>query len=142
VRPRETAVGVAASLAAVFAMAVDHLFGTGEEDDGERFAEPGVFAGTALAAVLATFLLFRFVVRAAVGQPDRAATRALIWSGVAVLTLPLLFLAAPFPFAGAGIALGLIGREGRRQRLATAAVLIGGAVLALGVAAYLFALLA
>lgn len=58
-RSRETAVAVVASVAAVSAMAIDHLFGT-DDEDGERFAEPGVFVGTALAALVATFLLFRF----------------------------------------------------------------------------------
>jgi hypothetical protein len=141
VRSRETVVGVVASLAAVFAMAVDHLIGTDDGDD-ERFAEPGVFVGTAAAAIVATFLLFRFVVRGSVDKPDRAATKAIACSLLAVLTLPLLFLAAPFPFAGAGIALGLIGRDGRRRRLATAGVVLGAGVLALGVGAYLFALVA
>ena len=106
-RSREAAVGVAASLAAVIAMAVDHLFGT-DDGDGERFAEPGVFFGTAAAALIATFLLFRYVVRRAADEPDRAATRAIACSLLAVLALPLLFLAAPFPLAGAGVALGLI----------------------------------
>jgi 4-amino-4-deoxy-L-arabinose transferase-like glycosyltransferase len=139
-RFREQVVGAVASLAAVFAMAVDHLFGTDDSDD-ERFAEPGVFIGTAAAAVVATVLLFRLVVRGSAEEPDRAATKAIACSLLAVLTLPLLFLAAPFPFAGAGIALGLIGRDGRRRGLATAGLVLGLGVLVLGVGAYLFALI-
>lgn len=138
-RSRDTVVVAVTSLAAVFAMAVDHLIGT-DDDDNERFAEPGVFAGTAAAAIVATFLLFRFVVRSSADEPDRAATKAITFGLVAVLTLPLLFLAAPFPFAGAAIALGLTGREGRRRGLATAGLVLGAGVLALGVGAYLFAL--
>ena len=137
---RETAIGVAAFLAAAVAMAIDHLFGT--DDDGDRFAEPGVFVGTALAALVATVLLFRFVVRPAVGEPDRAATRGLVCSVLSVLALPLLFVAAPFPFAGAGVALGLIGREGTRRGRATAAVVLGCLVGALGLAAHVYELLA
>jgi hypothetical protein len=53
--------------------------------------------------------------------------------------MPLLFLAVPFPLAGGGIALGLIGREGNRRRLSTASVVIGALVLALGLAAYVAA---
>jgi hypothetical protein len=122
-------------------MAVDHLFGTDDSDD-ERFAEPGVFVGTAAAALIATFLLFRYVVRPAVDEPERAATRAIACSLLAVLTLPLLFVAAPFPLAGAGLALGLVGREGRRRGLATTALAVGLGVLLLGVAAYVGALVA
>jgi hypothetical protein len=139
---REKAVGAVAVLAAVLAMAIDHLFGTDDDGDTERFAEPGVFLGTAAAALIATLLLFRFVVRRTVGEPYRAATRAIACSLLAVLALPLLFLAAPFPLAGAGVALGLIGREGRRRRLATTGVVLGLAVMVLGVGAYLFDLLA
>jgi hypothetical protein len=141
VRSRETVIGAVASLAAVFAMAVDHLIGT-DDDDNERFAEPGVFVGTAAAAIAVTFLLFRFVVRGSADEPDRAATKAIAFGLLAVLMLPLLFLAAPFPFAGAGIALGLIGRDGRRRGLATAGLALGAGVLALGTGAYLFALVA
>lgn len=74
-------------------------------------------------------------------EPRRAATRALVCSLLAVVTLPLLFVAAPFPFAGAGIALGLAGREGDRARRATAAVVLGCLVIVLGVAAHVYALL-
>lgn len=139
---RETAVGVVAVLAAVIGMAVDHLFGTDDDGETERFAEPGVFFGTAAGALIATLLLFRYVVRRTAHEPERAARRAIVCSLLAVLALPLLFLAAPFPLAGAGIALGLIGREGRRRRLATAGVVLGLAVMVLGVGAYLFDLLA
>ena len=52
------------------------------------------------------------------------------------------FLAVPFPFAGAAVALGLIGREGRRRGLAGAGIVLGAVVLVLGAGAYAFELLA
>ena len=60
---------------------------------------------------------------------------------LAVPLLALLFLGLPFPLAGAGIALGLLGREGTRRRIATAAVAIGALVIALGAGAYVVALI-
>jgi hypothetical protein len=121
-------------------MAVDHLFGTEDDEDDERFAEPGVFVGTASVALVATGLLFRFVVRPSADDPERAAIKAIACSLLAVLALPLLFVAVPFPLAGAGVALGLIARDGRRHRLAAAAIALGAGVLVLGVAAYVGAL--
>ena len=50
-------------------------------------------------------------------------------------------LGVPFPLAGAGVALGLRGREGTRPRLATAAVVIGALVISLAAGAYIVALL-
>jgi hypothetical protein len=85
-------------------------------------------------------VLFRLIVRS--DDPLRAPTRAIACGLLAVLSLPLVFLAVPFPFAGAAIALGLRGREGRRRGLATAGIVLGAVVLALAVAAYTFELLA
>jgi hypothetical protein len=120
----------------VATMAVDHLIGTEAERDESQAAEPIAFvAATALALAL-TFVLFRFVVAPARGDPDGAGKRAILYSVFAVVTVPLLFLAVPFPFAGAATALGLIGRDGRRRRLATTGAAIGVLVIALGVGAY------
>jgi hypothetical protein len=75
-------------------------------------------------------------------EAEESTLKAIAFSLLAVLTLPLLFLAVPFPFAGAGLALGLHAREGRRWLLATAAVVAAGFVLALGALAYVIALIA
>jgi hypothetical protein len=72
----------------------------------------------------------------------RAPTKAIACGLLAVLSLPLLFLAVPFPFAGADVALGLIGREGRWRGLAAAGIVLGAFVLALGAGAYTFEVLA
>ena len=120
-------------------MAVDHLIGTEDDGDDGTLADPWVFLGTAAGAIVLTVLLFRFVVRG--DDPLRAPARAIACGLLAVLSLPLLFLAVPFPFAGAAVALGLIGLAGRRRRLATAGIVLGAAVLVLGVGAYTFALL-
>jgi hypothetical protein len=121
-------------------MAVDHLIGTEDDGDDGTFADPWVFLGTAAGAIVLTALLFRLAVRG--DDPLGASTRAIACGLLAVLSLPLLFLAVPFPFAGAAIALGLIGRESRRRRLAAGGIVLGALVLALGAAAYAFELLA
>jgi hypothetical protein len=139
---RETLIAVAVSGEALLAMAVDHLIGTEPDEGGEEntFAEPGVFVGTAVGALIVTLLLFRYIVRRT--DPDRAGTQAITCGLLAILALPLLFLAVPFPLAGAGLALGLIGREGRRRGLATAGTAIGAVVLGLAGGAYAFELFA
>jgi hypothetical protein len=117
-------------------MAIDHLIGTEAEPDESQAAEPIAFVASTALALALTFVLFRFVVAPASRDPDGAGKTAILYSVFAVVTVPLLFLAVPFPFAGAAIALGLIGREGGRGRLATAAAVIGVLVVALGVGAY------
>jgi hypothetical protein len=137
---REAWIGLATAGFAVAAMAVDHLVGTEDNGDEGTFADPWVFLGTSAGALVLTALLFRFVVRS--DDPLRAPSRAIACGLLAVLSLPLLFLAVPFPFAGAAVALGLIGREGRRRRLAAAGIVLGVLVLLLGAGAYTFELLA
>jgi FtsH-binding integral membrane protein len=124
---RETGIGIAATLLAVAAMAVDHLVP----------GDPGGFAiGSALSVVLAAGLFAWLVPRAKV-NPERAATTGLMCSALAVIPgIALIWLGLPFVLAGSGIALGLVGREGKRRGRAIAAVLIGAAVLVLGAAAY------
>jgi hypothetical protein len=136
---RETWIGVATAALAVAAMAVDHLIGTEDGEEG-TFADPWVFLATTAGALVLTALLFRFVVRT--DDPHRAPTRAIASGLLGVLSLPLLFLALPFPFAGAAVALGLVGREGKKRGLAAAGMVLGALVLALGVGAYTFELLA
>jgi hypothetical protein len=141
---RETRIGIGVSAVAVACMAVDHLIGTeseaGEEDSFPVDA-PVFFLGSGLAVAVALVLFAVVVRRATADEPARVARNAIACSGAAVLTLPLLFLGVPFPFAGAGIALGLLGRDARGTRLATAAVALGTLVVALGAAAYVAALL-
>ena len=136
IRSREAAIAAAVAAAAVLAMAIDHLIGTESEPGESQSAEPMVFVATSLLALGLTIALFRFVVMPLRRDPDRAGRRAILYSLFAVLTVPLLFLALPFPFAGAAIALGLIGRDGHRRRLATAASAIGVLVVALCLGAY------
>jgi hypothetical protein len=123
-------------------MAVDHLIGT-EEEVGEEagLADPGAFALGVLVSLVLVAVLFGLVVRRA-REPDTAARRAIVSSVLAVPALALLFLGVQLPLAGAGLALGLRGREGRRRHLSTAAVVIGALVIALTVAAYAVALIA
>ena len=117
----------------VVTMAIDHLFGT-ESEPGESWpVDPSAFVLSMALALALTAVLFRFVVISA--RPENATRRAVVCSVLAVVTVPLLFLAVPFPFAGAGIALGLTGRT----RPATAAAAVGALVLAVGLLAYVVA---
>jgi hypothetical protein len=138
---RETAIAVVVSVVVVGTMAVDHLLGTSDPDE-PGLEDPGAFVlSVALALVLVGLFFGRVVRRAVEDEPEASTLKAVAFSLLAVLTLPLIFLAVPFPFAGAGFALGLHAREGRRWLLATAAVVAGAFVLALGVLAYVTALL-
>jgi len=140
---RETAVAVAVSAVAVGAMAIDHLIGTESEPGETGLADPETFVLSAGLALGLVAVLFGLVVRrAARDEPENAAGKALAYGILSVLTIPLLFIAVPFPFAGAAIALGLIARESRRRRLATAVVAVGALVVTLGAGAYVAALLA
>jgi hypothetical protein len=136
---RETAVAVVVAVVSVVTMAIDHLIGTESERSESQSAEPIAFVASTVLALVLTALLFLLVVRGAKRKGDGVATKAIICSLLAVVTVPLLFLAVPFPFAGAGIALGLLGRDGTRPRLSIAAVVIGALVLALGLGAYIAA---
>jgi hypothetical protein len=139
---RETVIAVAVSAVVVGTMAIDHLIGTSDPDE-PGLEDPGAFAlSVGLALALVALFFGRVVRRAVRDEPEESTLKAVAFSLLSVLTLPLIFLAVPFPFAGAGLALGLHAREGRRWVLATAAVVAGGFVLALGAVAYLLALLA
>lgn len=140
---REAGIGAAVSTLAVGAMSIDHLIGTEQEPgDDPGLADPAAFLiSVALSLALAAFL-FGVVVRRAVrdDDADRAASKAIASSLLAVPAMALLFLGLPFPLAGAGVALGLLGREGTRKRIATTAVVIGVLVIAVSAGAYVGAL--
>jgi cytochrome bd-type quinol oxidase subunit 2 len=138
---REACIAIAVAAVAVAAMAIDHLIGTESEPGESEGAEPFVFVGTSVVALALTAALFRFAVMPARRDPNTAGKRSILYGVLAVVALPLLFLAIPFPFAGAAVALGLVGRDGRRRAPAIAAVVIGVLVVALGVGAYLYELL-
>jgi hypothetical protein len=112
--------GVALGLAA---MAVDHLLG-----DDPGLEDPPTFLISATIILLLIALLFGFVVPRA-RDPRRT---GFILALVSVLSLPFIWLGAPFAVAPAAIALGLRG-EGK---LAASAVAIGSAVLLLATGAY------
>jgi hypothetical protein len=139
-RTPATAIAIAVAVVSVATMAIDHLIGNEDDGDDSWAVDPGAFFISTGIALALTFVLFRFVVEPARSDLDGAGKRALVYSFLAVLTLPLLFLALPFPFAGAAIALGLFGREGRRSGLATAAIVIGVLVVVLGLGGYISAL--
>jgi hypothetical protein len=138
---RESSIAIVVSALIVGAMAVDHLIGT-EDDDDPGLADPAAFLISVALSLTLVALLFGIVVRrAARDDPDRAARKAVICAVLALAAMALLFLGLPFALAGAGIALGLIAREGTKRGLATGAVVIGAVVITVGTAAYIGALL-
>jgi len=104
-------------------MAVDHLLG-----DDPGLEDPPAFAVSAAVVVGVAGLLFG-VVLPRVRNPPRAGSLLALAS---VLSLPLIWLGAPFAIAPAAIAAGRRG-EGRLSRVAVA---VGAAVLLLVTGAY------
>ena len=133
---RESWIGVGVTSLAVAAMAVDHLMG----DDSPILEDPLTFAISALLCVALALIVFAWLVprvKSAPAAEQRAATRAIALSVLAVIGIPLTFwLGLPFVLAGGGIALGLLGRRGERRTLALAGVVVGSLVIALGVVGY------
>jgi hypothetical protein len=132
---RETRIGVVVTTLALGAMAVDHLL----EEDGGFAADPPAFAIAGVLSLLLALLLFGVVVPRVLARPDsadRAATIGLVSSVLAVASIPVLFLGPPFVLGGSGVALGLLGRSGRKHGRATAAVVAGSTVVVLGAVAY------
>jgi hypothetical protein len=129
---RETAIGLGATSLAVVAMAFDHLV---DVDEGFP-ADPAAFAISVALILVVAGIVFGLVIprtkRAAV-PAEQAAKRSLVCGVLAVPSLVLVWLGVPFPVAGGAVALGLLGLEGERRRLALAGVALGGLVLALSV---------
>jgi hypothetical protein len=122
-----TTIGVAATVVAIYAMAVDHLMG-----DDPGLEDPPAFAVATVLCLLVAVLLFAVVIPRT--PPERGARRGFVSSVLAVISLPLAFLGFFFVLAAGGIALGRIGRG----RLAGAALAIGSLVAILGIAGYTY----
>jgi hypothetical protein len=141
-RLTSASIGAASFAVAVLAMAIDHLVGTEDDGDGGLLADPLTFAVSVAVSGAAALVLFGWLVPRATstGRP-RAATIGLISAiASAVPGIALLWLGVPFVTAGAGVALGLEGRRGERRRQAIVAIAVGLAVLCLGTALYVYAL--
>jgi len=124
---RETAIGLVAITLAVITMAVDHLIGS---DPG--LEDPVAFVVTVSLSVALWIVVFGRVVPRAKQAPEQAAKTGFVCSLLAVFPgVPTLFVGLPFILSAGAIALGLVGRGSRQGRLATAAIVIGSAVLVL-----------
>jgi hypothetical protein len=135
-------IGAGSFAAAVLAIAIDHLVGTEGDGEGELLADPLTFAISVAVSGAAALVLFGWLVpRATSTGPPRAATTGLISAVASVVPgIALLWLGVPFVTAGTGVALGLEGRRGERRRQAVVAIVVGLAVLCLGTALYVYAL--
>jgi hypothetical protein len=136
-------VGTASFSVAVVAMAIDHLVGT-EGDDSDLLADPLTFAISLALSGAAAFVLFGWVIpRATSRGPRRAATTGLVCAVVSVIPgIAVLWLGVPFVTAGTGVALGLVSWRSEPGWQAAAAVAAGLAVICLGMALYVYALIA
>ena len=115
------AIGIFAGVLAVGAMAVDHLI----------HGDAAAFLVTSAIALAVTWLIFGRVIPRTKASPAAAvlaAKRGMLLSCLAVLSIPTLFVGLPFVVGSAGVTLGLIGRDGDRRRLATAAITLGALV--------------
>lgn len=116
-------IGIGAIAVATVAMLRDHwLASDAGIDDPVTF-----FASVGACAVLAV-VLFARVIPGTERQPDAtdsAARQAIACSILGLVSVPAIFLGFPVILGAAGIALGLIGREGPRRKLAIAAIVIG-----------------
>jgi hypothetical protein len=124
------AIGVTAL--AIVAMFFDHMV-----DVEEPFpSDPPAFAISAVLILVLAAIVFGVVVPRTLSAPapaDLAGKRGLVCSILSVLSLPGIWLGLPFVLAGGGITLGIVGRRGRRRRMALAAIAIGVIVLVLGI---------
>lgn len=129
---RSTAGAIGVTALAIVAMFFDHML-----DVEEAFpADWPAFAISVALIVIVAAIVFGVVVRRTTASPaaaDLAGKRGLVCSILSVLALPGIWLGLPFVLAGAGITLGVLGRTGRRRRMAVAAIAIGVIVLVLGV---------
>jgi hypothetical protein len=116
-------IGVAACAVAIIAMVVDHWLG-----DQSGIDDPAAFFGSTAGALIVAAFLFGRVIPDTKHHPqraERAARQGIVCSVIGLITVPAIFLGFPVVLGGAGIALGLLGRDGRHRALATAAIVIG-----------------
>jgi hypothetical protein len=141
---RENWIGVGALALVVGTMAIDHLVGTDPDGDDSFPVDPAAFFISVGISTVVAGVVFGWVIPRAKApgfEPERAAVQAAVCSGLAVVPgLAFLWLGFPFVLAGGGIALGLLGRESRRRRLAGAAIAVGALVVGFGAGAYLVSL--
>jgi CDP-diglyceride synthetase len=125
----EGAIGVVAGALAVGAMVIDHLI----NGDSAAF-----LVTSAIALTVAAVLFGRVIPRtkASADAAVLAARRAMLCSGLAVLSIPMLFAGLPFVLGCAGVALGVLGRGGDRRRLAVAAITLGALVVLFSVGVF------
>lgn len=119
----QSAIGWLVAGLAVAAMARDHLSG------GDTIA----FLTTSAVALSVAAAVFAYLIPRTKANPASstvAAKRGLVCSLLALVSIPTLFVGLPFVLGGGGVALGLLGRNGNRARLATAAIVIGAIVVA------------
>jgi hypothetical protein len=118
---------------ATVAMAFDHLDLIGND----LFADPAAFLISSALSVALAVVAFGVVIPRVKAGPDpaeRAARLGIAWSVLALVPgIVLVWLGLTFVLAGAGIALGLIGRSGARRRLATTATVLGTIALVLSI---------
>jgi hypothetical protein len=137
---RETWIGLATTGFAVGTMAVDHLLGESDDEDGAALDYPAFAISTVLCVAVAGLLFGRVVPRARARGPERAATIGLLWSALGIVPgVLVLWLGFPFVVAGAGIALGIVGLTADRRAKAIAAIVLGTLLLAFGAVYYLSA---
>ena len=129
---QETGIGIGVTALAIVAMVFDHLIG---DEQGFPVDPPAFVIGAGLSLGLAV-ILFGVVVPRTRADPvsaERAAKRGFICSLLAVVALPAIWLGPPFILAGGGVALGLLGSDGKRKWLARAAILVGTIVVLVGI---------
>jgi hypothetical protein len=105
---REAAIGLLACALALGAMAVDHLIP----------GDPVAFVVTSARALALAAFLFGYVIprtKASSEPLAAAARRGILVSSLAALSIPTLFVGFPFVLGAGGVALGLLGRGGRRD---------------------------
>ena len=131
-RSREAVIGVTACVVAIIAMVVDHWLG-----DESGIDDPAAFFASTACCLLVAAVLFGRLIPTTKRHPERAeraARQGVVCSVLGLITLPAIFLGFPVVLGGAGIALGLIGRDGRHRALATVAIVIGALPVLAGLA--------
>jgi hypothetical protein len=129
---REALIGIGACAVATIAMVVDHWLG-----DESGIDDPAAFFGSTAGSMIIAAILFGRVIPDTKRHPervDRAARQGIVCSVLGLVTVPAIFLGFPVVLGSAGIALGLLGRDGRHRALATAAILIGALPVLAGLA--------